>query len=470
MPQRTLGLSSLIMITIVSVATIRNLPAMALFGSQLIFFLGAAVILFFIPCALASAELASRFPKQSGLYVWVKAAFGPQLASLAVWVWWMSCIIWHPILLSFVAGTLAYLFYPELAQHKLFLIAVVVTLFWLATITNLLGISFTARITTVCTYLGLIIPALIIVAFGAAWLLKGQNVHIIFASESILIPLHHPNTWVALTGIMMSLCGIEIATVHAAQTKDPQRNIPKALLYATLLIVGLYLLGSLAIAIVLPSDSISLIVGIMQALTVFFEQYQMPWLVSLIGGMIILGSLGSLTNWIIAPIKVVHMMAHEHNLPKLLQRVNRYQVPSGLLICQGIIVTVLSFALLLIPTINGSYWMLTASAALLYMVTYLFILAACLALRLKSTAEPTNTPDPVFKIPGGKLGMLIIISLGMITCVTTMVVSFTVPEQIEVGSIQRYQLLLTLTMVVMILPAVLYSITKRKLLFSDKLA
>lgn len=64
------------MITVGSVDSIRNLPATALFGSQLIFYFVLGALFFLIPTALVSAELASGWAKQGGIYIWVKEAFG----------------------------------------------------------------------------------------------------------------------------------------------------------------------------------------------------------------------------------------------------------------------------------------------------------------------------------------------------------------------------------------------------------
>src|SRR6516164_3994438 len=102
---KALSLLSLVMITVGSVDSIRNLPATALFGSSLIFFFILGAIFFLIPTALVSAELSSAWAKQGGIYVWVKEAFGEKCGFLAIWFQWIENVIWYPTILSFVAGT-----------------------------------------------------------------------------------------------------------------------------------------------------------------------------------------------------------------------------------------------------------------------------------------------------------------------------------------------------------------------------
>src|SRR5688572_20743558 len=100
---------------------IRNLPASALFGSTVSFFFLVAVIFFLAPTALISAELNANV-NEGGIYHWVRGAFGDRTAFLAIWLQWVNNLFWFPTILSFVAGTAAYLINPVLAQNKLYLV------------------------------------------------------------------------------------------------------------------------------------------------------------------------------------------------------------------------------------------------------------------------------------------------------------------------------------------------------------
>ncbi|PPJ44606.1 amino acid permease, partial [Rhizobium sp. KAs_5_22] len=78
------------------------------------------------------------------------------------------------------------------------------------------------------------------------------------------------------------------------------------------------------------------------------------------------------------------------------------------------IVTILSALFLFMPSVNGSYWLLTALAAQLYMLMYFIMFAAAIKLRI---SEP-NHHRP-FKIPGGIAGMLFVAGVGIIgVCAT----------------------------------------------------
>ena len=83
-----MSLFTLIMISSAFTVSIRNLPTEAETGLHMIFFALIAAIGFFIPVALVSAELATGWPKQGGIYVWVKEAFGDRCGFVSIWLQW----------------------------------------------------------------------------------------------------------------------------------------------------------------------------------------------------------------------------------------------------------------------------------------------------------------------------------------------------------------------------------------------
>ncbi|TAL65117.1 MAG: amino acid permease [Legionella sp.] len=445
--KHSLSIFSLTMITVGSVDSIRNLPATALFGSQLIFYFMLGALFFLIPTALISAELASGWPKQGGIYIWVKEAFGKRVGFLAIWLQWIENVIWYPTILSFVAGTIGYLINPALTSNPYFLWGVIVTAFWGATLLNLRGMSSSAFFSNLCSLAGLLLPMSLIIGLGVSWIAQGNPLQVQFDLSSIMPKVSDKNMWVSLTAIIMSFCGIEIATVHANDVHNPQKAFPRALIYSVVIILSTLILGSLAIAVVLPQENINLVAGIMQAFEAFFNQYHMHWMMPVVAVMLVLGGLGGVSNWIIAPTKGLLVAAEEGNLPEIFQRTNANGAPSMMLYTQAGIVTILSALFLFMPSVNGSYWLLTALAAQLYMLMYFIMFIAAIKLRLSAPDHPR-----AFKIPGGLFGLLFVASVGIVGVLATLAVSFVPPDGINVGSIARYELTLICGLLIMCAP------------------
>lgn len=452
--KHALTIFSLTMITVGSVDSIRNLPATALFGSQLIVFFLMGALFFLIPTALVSAELASGWPQQGGIYVWVKEAFGKRLGFLAIWLQWIENVIWYPTILSFVAGTIGYLINPSMAGNPYFLWLVIVVSFWLATFINLRGMQSSAMFSNICAISGLLLPMSLIIGLGAAWIVGGNPLQVQFDLPSISPHFQDSNMWVSLTAIMMSFCGIEIATVHANDVNNPQHAFPRALIYSVLIILFTLVFGSLAIAVVLPQKDINLVAGIMQAFHAFFGQYKLLWMMPLIACMLVMGGLGSVSNWIIAPTKGLLVAAQDGNLPLFFQRTNQHGAPVVMLFTQAGIVTVLSTLFLFMPSVNGSYWLLTALAAQLYMLMYMMMFFTAIKLRLSQPNRPR-----AFRVPGGNIGLFVVAGIGIIGTSVTLAVSFLPPENINVGSILRYELTLVFGLLLMCLPPLVTGLT-----------
>ena len=446
--QKTLGVFSLAMITAGSVDSVRNLATTALFGSSIVFFFIFAAVFFLIPAALISSELASTLPESGGIYAWTKKAFGSRAGFVAIWFQWAENVFYFPAILSFIVATLGYIINPHLAHEKAYLISMILIIFWAATFINIRGIKLSALVANIASLFGLILPMLIIIALGFVWVVRGNHLQIHFTLHEMIPNLHHSNVWVALTGIILSLCGIELATVYGNDVKNPQQSYPRALLIASIIILLTLIGGSLSIAIVLPTKQISLIAGIMQATEFFFAHYHLHWLFPFFAFMLVLGGIGTVNNWIIAPVRGLLLAGADGYLPKHMAKMNRYGAPQTLLIYQALIVTLISLIYLLMPSVNASYWLLTVLTAQLYMFMYVMLFSAAIYLRW------TNSPRVEgFLIPGGKIGVLLVSVFGLIGCVCTVIVGFIPPEGVNVGSHFRYDLIIIIGLVVMSLPA-----------------
>jgi len=123
--KRIISIFVLAMLNVSIMASLRNLPLVAELGYSMIFFFAVVAICFLIPCSLVSAELATGWTKDGGIYVWVREAFGDRWGFFAIWMQWIHNVSWYPAILSFVAATLAYVFNPSLAANKPFILSIV---------------------------------------------------------------------------------------------------------------------------------------------------------------------------------------------------------------------------------------------------------------------------------------------------------------------------------------------------------
>ncbi len=445
--KRGLSTLSLTLLMTGAIDSIRNLPTTALFGSSLIFFFILAAFLFLIPAALVAAELSSLQGNRSGIYQWVHAAFGDKLALLAVWLQWINTMVWFPTILVFIAGTATYLMNPALIQNKLYLITVVLGLFWTMTLVNLKGVHFSTRFANICSLVGMVIPLLFIILLAIIWIALNKPLQIHFSASQLFPFSFKSDNWVSLTAIMTSFVGIELAAVHIKDIDKPQSTFPRALGYSVFLILTTMIIGSLSIAVVLPKEQINLVNGVMQVFTRFFDVYHLHACIPLMTLMLLMGSLGGMISWIISPAKGLLQAAQSGFLPTFLTQQNRQGVPAHLLITQAMIVTIVCSLFLLMPSLNGAYWLLSALSTELYMLMYVLMFLSALCLR-----NTTTTSQSAFRIPGGNTGKSVICLLGLLGCLVTVIIGFIPPSGIDVGNTLHYKLIFMGGMIVMVLP------------------
>jgi amino acid transporter len=247
---------------------------------------------------------------------------------------------------------------------------------------------------------------------------------------------------------MASFLGMELAGVHVSDIRNPQSNFPKAVLTASAFILVSMLFGSLSIASVVPNQEINLISGVIQVFTTFFTAFDLAWCIPILTVLIVVGSIGSIINWLISPAKGL-MQAAEHGfLPRFFAKKNQYGVAPRILIMQAMLVSLVCSAFLLVPSINGFYWFLTALSTSMYMLMYVLIFLSALILRLRN---PNHSPHS-FKVPGGKIGLWVAVLFGLSACCATVAVSFLPPNNIDIGSPLRYSLTIGLGTILAIAP------------------
>ena len=115
-----------------------------------------------------------------------------------------------------------------------------------------------------------------------------------------------------------------------------------------------------------------------------------------------------------------------------------------MLIGQAAVVTLLATVFLFMPSVNGSYWILTALAAQLYMLMYLLMFITAIKLRFKAPQQVR-----VFRVPGGIIGLILVAGTGIIGTCLTLMVSFIPPIGINVGNLDYYALILLSGLIVL---------------------
>ena len=424
---RFMGVASIGLISLTAVLTVRGFPSVAEYGWSSIAYYLLGAVLFLVPLALIAAELAAAFPKAGGLYAWVKEGFNTRSGVLAIWFEWIEDQVWFPTVLSFVAAAAAYAIHPSWANHKVYLVIVMLGVFWALTLANFFGLRWTLRLNNPGVIIGTFLPAAVLIGLGIYWLVAGKHNQIPFHASKLAPSFSHISNLVFFVGVVLGYAGIELAGFHAKETKNPKRDFPRALLMATVLIVGVSIVATLAISFIVPQKQLSLVAGIPQTFAIAFKSIGIGvWATKLMAILVALGTLALISTWLLGPSKGLYAVEETGELPPGLHRVNKRHVPVSMLVLQGVLTSVFACLFLFTPGVDSSYWMLTALTTQILVMMYAMIMAA--GLRLRYTQPDVERP---YKVPGGMVGMWITAGLGIFGCAFSFVIGFIPPTGVS---------------------------------------
>jgi len=438
------------LLTTCAVASIRGLPAMAPYGLASILLYIIPAIVFLVPTALIAAELASSW--EGGVFGWVKAAYGDRAGFFAIWQQWIQNVVWFPAQLAFFATALAYIFDRNLASNGLFIGIVILAVFWISTLIAFRGVAAFSAIGSKGMVIGTLIPVLVLIVMAILFITTGGHSDMPVNSASDWIP-----SLAGLAGIVLiisnflSYAGMEMNAVHVTDMKNPSKEFPKAILLASLLILLIFIPGTLAISIALPSANIGLTTGVMQAMDVFFNQFGIPYGVNILSALIVIGILASVVTWIPGPSRGLLMVGQAGYLPPWFQKTNEAGMQVNIMIVQGIIVSILAIFFAFLPSVSSAFWILSAMAVQLYLVMYVLMFMS--ALRLRKIAPEVKRG---FKVPCIALVGIV----GIIASIAAFFIGFVEPTGLGMRQ-GLYSIILIIGIVVLgIWPLIIYHMRK----------
>ncbi|MBN2478659.1 MAG: amino acid permease [Parachlamydiales bacterium] len=447
--KNSVSLFFLIMMSSAFVVSIRNLPTIAETQMQMIFFGIVAVIIFFIPGALSSAELASGWPQLGGITVWVREAFGKRWGLAAGWFQWTYMIISVLAMLYFISASLSYVFDPSLAQNKLYLIITELFLIWFFTFLNLKGLKISKVISTIGFLSGVIFPVLFLILLTIIYLMQGNPIKMdLSLNVNNLFPnFKQLSTLVLLVGFMRAFGGIEASAAHANSVENPQKNYPIAIMIVVVIGLLVNIIGSMSVGIVIPRSEISLIAGVMDTFSYFFNTFKITFLIPIMGLLVAIGQIGGFSTWITGPAKGLLEMGNEGMLPPFFIKVNKNQVPVNMMLIQAIVISILgSFVLIYADSINIAFWITVAFSMMIYVSMYFLMFLSVLYLRYKKPNVKRN-----YKIPGKKIGVWISSIVGMIGMVFSFLIALIPPSQLPETHHTLYVTLLVVGIIIVFL-------------------
>lgn len=407
--------------TVAAILVIDTLAPSAAIGPSSISWWIITLVLFFIPYGLITAELGTTYPEQGGLYIWVRNAFGERWAARTTWLYWINVALWMPSVYVLFAGMFAQLFIPDLSLWGQIAIGVLMT--WVTVIIGIVALDVGKWVPNI----GALIKALImlVIGFGAFFYAAQHGVANDLSFRNIL------PSWDAglyfLPVIVYNFMGFELMSGAGEEMQNPQRDIPRAIIIAGVLIAFFYLIGTIGMLMALPAEQLGLVSGIIDTLRILFGETGIGGaIVTILGIGALYTFLTNMVTWTMGANRTAAEAANEGELPAFFGKLHPInKTPVGAYVLTGIVSSgVLVIYGLMATTAEDLFWSLFAFSSIVFLMPYLALFPAFLKLR----RTDANRPRP-YRVPGNHLTAILMTIVCVLFIVQAIVFFIWVPGE-----------------------------------------
>ena len=375
----------------------------------------AVGFLYFLPLALILAEFASDTTGSGGIYSYMERGLGPTWAFVGAW--------------SYFAANLIYL----QAQFSKLPIRISLAATGTDVFTN--ATALLPPLGLLCCLASTYIASRGVRAFShfADWMGKATLIQVAALvvvplvaialhfkpsatpySGAALIPRLDVQYFATFSWLLFAVAGAEVAAPYVKETRDPQRNFPRAILISTLLIGSAYVLSSVAVTLVWPLDTLTKATGIYDLWVGWAQMVGLPG--SIVGKVstwfFVISSVAAYIIWLESPLRVMFAEVPRGTFPSRLTSADASGTHQFALWTQAAVLS----ALILVPLLSivaglkGSeafISLLNDLSSLSLVIPYAFIALAYIRVRRDGMRAPfqmtSSTPLAV------SIGILVLV-------------------------------------------------------------
>ena len=332
--------------------------------------------------ALTFAELGAAMPHAGGQYVYLREAYGHLAGFLFGWI--LFLVAMGGSIAALAVGFAEYVghFFPAVSSARpVFLTVttaqlVAVGVIVLLSAVNYIGVAFGKAVQNLFT----VVKIGAIVGFIVLGLTIGTTGTIDFtvnpsgqSLSALLIAFG-----VAIIAVTWSFDGWHNITYISGEVKDPQRNLPRALVTGTVIITVLYLLMNYVYLLAMPPREMAGVVRIAERAATALHG---PTAAGFISAAVIVSTFGALNGAIFAGPRVYFAMARDRAFFRKVGEVHpRFRTPAFAILLQAIWAGLL--------TLSGTYEQLFTYVVFVTLLFWVAAIGAVFVLRRKAPDLP----------------------------------------------------------------------------------
>jgi amino acid transporter len=420
--KRVLGRRDLILLFVVAVFNLNVVPSIAANGGVTIWLWLISLLLFFWPQGVAVIELAHRYPGEGGVYLWAKEVFGDFHGFLSGWCYWTNNMLYVPTVMLYFVGVSVFAFgsgHRALADNKVFALVASLALLATLTILNIVGLGVGKWLNNLGA-IGTGIAAAVLIGLG---IIIGLRFGTSVTAADFQIPANPRFVLNSFGVICFGLVGLELASVMGDEIQDPERTLPGAVAWGGVLSGLLYIGATLTLLIAVSKNDISVLQGIVQAVSQMAGRVGLGWIVAPFALMLSLSIAGIGSAWMGGSARIPFVAGLDSYMPSWLGKVHsRYATPYAALIVQAVVSLVLVVINFLASGgVQEAFQTMLSLAVVLQLVPFLYVFGALLRFAFSEATAQGHYGKGILVFSGAS---------GLLTTILGIVLAFFPAQQI----------------------------------------
>jgi amino acid transporter len=376
--RRVLGRWDLVLLFVVAVFNLNVVPSIAANGGVTIWLWIISLVLFFWPQGIAVIELAHRYPGEGGVYLWAKEVFGDFHGFLSGWCYWTNNMMYVPTIMLYFVGVSVFVLgagHQSLADNKVFTLSASLVLLAILVVLNVVGLGVGKWINNLGA-IGTFVAAAVLIGLGAiVWSRFGTTV----TSADFQIPANPRFVLNSFGVICFGLVGLELASIMGDEIENPGRILPGAVAWGGVLSGLLYIGATLTLLIAVSKQDISVLQGIVQAVSHMAARVGAAWIVAPFAFLLSISIAGIGSAWLAGSARIPFVAGLDSYMPSWLGKIHpKYATPYAALIVHAVVSMILVVVNFTAAGVQETFQKLLSLAVVLQLVPFLYMFGALL--------------------------------------------------------------------------------------------
>ncbi len=375
------------------------------------------ILTFLVPAGMAVVELGNLWPGQGGVYIWAYRTMGETWGFIGGYLSWVPVILNAASSPAVVLQFLLLAFHAELGLTTSIILQLVIL--WTVVALALAKLAASQRIMNIVF---VIYGVLALTIFVCGLLYAGQHGSgTPFSLHDAIVPNFAAAGFLYGT-VLLFLLGVETPYNMGAEFLSVRKSGPKMILWGSAALVAIYLLTTIGTMLVLPSDEIDPVTGVIANLGTSGFPGLMEIAAVVLAGIIIV----ALMTYQVAYSRLIFVSGLERHLPRLFTHLNpRTRNPVTAILIQGVITSLILVGLYSQSSMANVTIYLQGGLSTVWLISGFFFLFPLIIARKKYADRYAN--EQFWRIPGGMVGVWLTVIVGTLGTIGGIYYSFVTP-------------------------------------------